>query len=55
MIFTLLIVFLIISILRLKVTYTILIIVLLSQNATITLQQEQIDNLAFELMQTQEE
>lgn len=54
MIFTLLIVFLIISILRLKVTYTILIIVLLSQNATITLQQEQIDNLAFELMQTQE-
>lgn len=54
MIFTLLIVFLIISILRLKVTYTILIIVLLSQNATITLQQEQIDNLAFELIQTQE-
>ena len=54
MIFTLLIVFLIISILRIKVTYTILIIVLLSQNATITLQQEQIDNLAFELMQTQE-
>ena len=54
MIFTLLIVFLIISILRLKVTYTILIIVLLSQNATISLQQEQIDNLAFELMQTQE-
>ena len=54
MIFTLLIVFLIISILRLKVTYTILIIVLLSQNATITLQQEQIDDLAFELMQTQE-
>ena len=54
MVFTLLIVFLIISILRLKVTYTILIIVLLSQNATITLQQEQIDNLAFELMQTQE-
>lgn len=54
MIFTLLIVFLIISILRLKVTYTILIIVLLSQNVTITLQQEQIDNLAFELMQTQE-
>ena len=54
MIFTLLIVFLIISILRLKVTYTILIIVLLSQNSTITLQQEQIDNLAFELMQTQE-
>lgn len=54
MIFTLLIVFLIISILRLKVTYTVLIIVLLSQNATITLQQEQIDNLAFELMQTQE-
>ena len=54
MIFTLLIVFLIISILRLKVTYTILVIVLLSQNATITLQQEQIDNLAFELMQTQE-
>ena len=54
MIFTLLIVFLIISILRLKVTYTILIIVLLSQNATTALQQEQIDNLAFELMQTQE-
>lgn len=54
MISTLLIVFLIISILRLKVTYTILIIVLLSQNATINLQQEQIDNLAFELMQTQE-
>ena len=54
MISTLLIVFLIISILRLKVTYTVLIIVLLSQNATITLQQEQIDDLAFELMQTQE-
>ena len=54
MISTLLIVFLIISILRLKVTYTILIIVLLSQNSTITLQQEQIDNLAFELMYIQE-
>ena len=54
MIFTLLIVFLIISILRLKVTYTILIIVLLSQNATITLQQDQIDSLAFELMHIQE-
>ena len=54
MIFTLLIVFLIISILRLKVTYIILIIVLLSQNATINLQQEQIDNLAFELMHMQE-
>ena len=54
MISTLLIVFLIISILRLKVTYIILIIVLLSQNSTIALQQEQIDKLAFELMQTQE-
>ena len=54
MIFTLLIVFLIISILRLKVTYIILIIALLSQNATINLQQEQIDNLAFELMHIQE-
>ena len=54
MIFTLLIVFLIISILRLRITYTILIMVLLSQNATISLQQEQIDNLAFELMHIQE-
>ena len=50
MIFILLIVFLILSIIRLKVTYVILLIALLSQNATINSQQDQIDSLAFELM-----
>ena len=54
MVFILLIVFLILSIIRLKVTYVILLIALLSQNATINSQQNQIDSLAFELMHIQE-
>ena len=54
MIFILLIAFLILSIIRLKVTYVILLIALLSQNATINSQQDQIDSLAFELMHIQE-